>query len=109
MLLFFNHLSISGPSVGLIHQDDLGLNGLRTSDHNATTTTTSNKSYDSTDMATKQARVVMDYEAVNPQELGVKANDILIVYRLPGLDSDYVMAEKGGRRGRIPLSYLEII
>ena len=60
-------------------------------------------------MATKQARAVMDYDPVSPQELAVKANDILIVYRLPGLDPDFVMAEKGGRRGRIPLSYLEIL
>ena len=60
-------------------------------------------------MATKQARTIMDYEPVNPQELAVKANSILIVYRLPGLDPDYVMAEQGGRRGRIPLSYLEIL
>jgi hypothetical protein len=97
--------SISGQSVGLIHQDDLGINGLRTTDN----PTTSNKLYDITDMATKQARAVMDYEAVNPQEIAVKSNDILIVYRLPGLDPDYVMAEKGGRRGRIPLSYLEIL
>jgi len=60
-------------------------------------------------MGTKQARVIMDYEAVSPQEISVRMNDILIVYRLPGLDPDFVMAEKGGKRGKIPLSFLEII
>lgn len=34
---------------------------------------------------------------------------MLIVYRLPGLDPDFVMAEKMGARGRLPLSYLDIL
>ncbi|KAI1722948.1 endophilin-B1 [Ditylenchus destructor] len=61
------------------------------------------------DMGTKQARVIMSYEPMNPNELAVSQNDILIVYRLPGLDADFVMAEKGGKRGRVPLTYLEFI
>lgn len=67
------------------------------------------KRLDLGDMGTKQARVIMDYEAVSPQEISVRMNDILIIYRLPGLDPDFVMAEKGGKRGKIPLSFLEII
>ncbi|VDO68644.1 unnamed protein product, partial [Heligmosomoides polygyrus] len=63
---------------------------------------------DITDVGTKSARVILDYDAVLPQELSVRQNDILIVYRLPGLDPDYVMAEKGGVRGRVPISFLEL-
>ncbi|ETN85962.1 SH3 domain protein [Necator americanus] len=62
------------------------------------------KSFDISDVGTKQARVILDYDAVLPQEMSV-----LIVYRLPGLDPDYVMAEKGGVRGRVPISFLELI
>ncbi|VDK49971.1 unnamed protein product [Anisakis simplex] len=61
------------------------------------------------DMATKQARLIFDYDAQTPQEVSAARNEIVIVYRLPGMDSDWVMAEKSGKRGRIPLSYLEII
>uniref|UniRef100_A0A0M3IND7 SH3 domain-containing protein n=1 Tax=Ascaris lumbricoides TaxID=6252 RepID=A0A0M3IND7_ASCLU len=61
------------------------------------------------DMGTKQARLLFDYEAQTPQELSATKNEIVIVYRLPGMDPDFVMAEKGGKRGRIPFSYLEII
>ncbi|KAK0404497.1 hypothetical protein QR680_017479 [Steinernema hermaphroditum] len=61
------------------------------------------------DTGTKQARAILDYEPISLQELAIKQNDVLIVYRLPGLDADFVMAEKDGRRGRVPLSYLELI
>ncbi|CAB3400231.1 unnamed protein product [Caenorhabditis bovis] len=59
------------------------------------------------DMGTKQAKVIMDYDAVLGTEISVKQNDVLIVYRLPGMDPEYVMAEKGGVRGKIPITYLE--
>ncbi|CAJ0916246.1 unnamed protein product, partial [Mesorhabditis belari] len=67
------------------------------------------KSMDPDDLSTKQARVLMDYDAVLPSEITVKENDILIVYRLPGMDPEFVMAEKGGSRGKVPISYLEIL
>uniref|UniRef100_A0A7E4UL90 SH3 domain-containing protein n=1 Tax=Panagrellus redivivus TaxID=6233 RepID=A0A7E4UL90_PANRE len=100
---------VTGPATSLIHQDSSAPN-LNQNGHVDTTTAPSTAaSLEATDMGTKQARVVMDYEAVSPQELTVRMNDVLIVYRLPGLDTDFVMAEKGGRRGRVPLSYLEIL
>lgn len=84
------------------------------------------------DLGTKQAKVIMDYDAVLPQEISVTQNDvslerrtpietkycvklrllllqILIVYRLPGMDAEYVMAEKGGKRGKLPVSYIELL
>ncbi|CAO4385157.1 unnamed protein product [Caenorhabditis nigoni] len=61
------------------------------------------------DLGTKQAKVIMDYEAVLPSEISVIQNDILIVYRLPGMDAEYVMAEKGGKRGKLPVSYIELL
>jgi len=64
---------------------------------------------DTADMGTKRARTLFDYDAINPNELSVKKDDVLIVYRLPGLDPEFVMAEKGNLRGRVPLSYLEIV
>jgi hypothetical protein len=30
------------------------------------------------------------------------------VYHVPGLDADYIMAEKAGRRGRVPISYVDM-
>ncbi|CAJ0958265.1 unnamed protein product, partial [Mesorhabditis belari] len=66
---------------------------------------------DPDDLSTKQARVLMDYDAVLPNQdhyLFVKLQ-ILIVYRLPGMDPEFVMAEKGGSRGKVPISYLEIL
>uniref|UniRef100_A0A8R1IR57 SH3 domain-containing protein n=1 Tax=Caenorhabditis japonica TaxID=281687 RepID=A0A8R1IR57_CAEJA len=63
----------------------------------------------SDDLGTKQAKVIMDYDAVLPQEISVSQNDILIVYRLPGMDAEYVMAEKGGKRGKLPVSYIELL
>ncbi|GMT05104.1 hypothetical protein PENTCL1PPCAC_27278, partial [Pristionchus entomophagus] len=61
------------------------------------------------DGGTKQARVIMDYDAVLRDELSVRLNEVIIVYRLPGMDEDFVMAERAGVRGRIPIEYIEIV
>ncbi|CAD6185389.1 unnamed protein product [Caenorhabditis auriculariae] len=66
-------------------------------------------SFASAYQAQRRRRAVLDYDAIMPNEISVKQNDILIVYRLPGMDPEYVMAEKNGVRGRIPITYLELI
>jgi len=65
--------------------------------------------FDLNDVGTKRAHVLFDYEAVHPNEISLRKDEEIIVYRLPGLDADYIMAEKGSLRGRIPLSYVEIL
>uniref|UniRef100_A0AC34R0Z3 SH3 domain-containing protein n=1 Tax=Panagrolaimus sp. JU765 TaxID=591449 RepID=A0AC34R0Z3_9BILA len=108
-----NFRVVNTSSVGLVHQDDLiGKNG-QVPSYSATVDQSAavngNKALAVGDLTTRQARAIMDYEAVSPQEMSIRQNDVLIVYRLPGLDPEFVMAEKSGKRGRVPLSFLEII
>jgi len=65
--------------------------------------------FDLADVGTKRARALFDYDAMHPNEISIHKDEEFIVYRLPGLDPEYIMAEKGNLRGRIPLSYVEIL
>ena len=74
-------------------------------------------------MATKKAYALQDYEAAEFGELSVKKDEVkyffvkfspenfqgLIVYRLPGLDENFYMAEKGGKKGKIPTAYVQVL
>ncbi|KAI6231682.1 hypothetical protein M3Y95_00407500 [Aphelenchoides besseyi] len=59
--------------------------------------------------STKQARAIMDYSPMSSTEIELRANEVVITYTYPGLEPDYVMVEKMGRRGRVPATYLEEI
>ncbi|KJH44173.1 BAR domain protein [Dictyocaulus viviparus] len=102
-------LTFRGSSAVLVSSYADGIPAQICSSSATTTTTTKSviddvRSSGASDDCTKQARVILDYDAVLPQEMSVKQNDVLVVYRLPGLDPDYIMAEKGGIRGRIRTS-----
>ncbi|KAI6222303.1 hypothetical protein M3Y99_01514200 [Aphelenchoides fujianensis] len=58
---------------------------------------------------TKQARAIMDYAPMSSTEIELRANEVVIIYDFPGLESDYVMVEKMGRKGKVPVTYLEEI
>lgn len=101
------HFSVTN-AVSPIHKDDTvtDING-KINSYSATTS--DGKSLDPNDFGTKQARAIMDYSAISSDELSLNQHDICIIYRLVGLDPEYVMAEKNQKRGKVPLSYLEII
>ncbi|XP_069122140.1 endophilin-B1-like isoform X6 [Argopecten irradians] len=57
----------------------------------------------------KQARVLYDYDSADSSELSLLADELITVYRLPGLDPDWVMAERGPQKGKVPSTYLEVL
>lgn len=57
----------------------------------------------------KQARVLYDYDAADNSELSLLADELITVYRVPGLDADWLMAERGTQKGKVPNTYLEIL
>ncbi|CAD5229732.1 unnamed protein product [Bursaphelenchus okinawaensis] len=68
------------------------------------------KSYNSSNSSkTRQARALMDYAPLDNSEIELKANEVVIMYSLPGMDTDYVMVEKMGKRGKVPLTFLQEI
>ena len=57
----------------------------------------------------KQARVLYDYDAADNTELSLLADELITVYKVPGLDPDWLMAERGSQKGKVPKTYLEIL
>ncbi|XP_052221215.1 endophilin-B1-like isoform X2 [Dreissena polymorpha] len=57
----------------------------------------------------KQARVLYDYDAADPSELSLLADELIIVYKLPGMGPDWLMADRGSQKGRVPTTYLDIL
>ncbi|XP_041370342.1 endophilin-B1-like isoform X2 [Gigantopelta aegis] len=57
----------------------------------------------------KQARVLYDYDAADNSELSLLADELIMVYTVQGLDPDWLMAERGNQRGKVPVTYLEIL
>ncbi|XP_068695154.1 endophilin-B1-like isoform X2 [Montipora foliosa] len=58
---------------------------------------------------TKKAKVLYDYDAVEKNELSLLADEVITVYSAPGLDSDWMIGERGSQRGKVPLTYLELL
>ncbi|XP_031570585.1 endophilin-B1-like isoform X2 [Actinia tenebrosa] len=58
---------------------------------------------------TKKAKVLYDYDAADDSELSLLSDEILTVYTLPGMDNDWMMGERGRQRGRVPVTYLELL
>lgn len=56
----------------------------------------------------RRARVLYDYEARNATELSLEADEIIVVQYSKDLDADWIMGERGGQRGKVPLPYLEL-
>lgn len=57
----------------------------------------------------KQARVLYDYDAADSSELNLLADELITVYRLPNMDPDWLMAERGSSKGKVPTTYLEVL
>ncbi|WAR31654.1 SHLB1-like protein [Mya arenaria] len=57
----------------------------------------------------KQARVLYDYDAADATELSLLADELITVYRLPNMEPDWLMAERGSKRGKVPTTYLDIL
>ncbi|KAF6721081.1 Endophilin-B2 [Oryzias melastigma] len=58
---------------------------------------------------TRKAKVLYDYDAADCSELSLLADEIITVYTMPGMDSDWLVGEKGNQRGKVPVTYLELL
>ncbi|CAB4023644.1 endophilin-B1-like isoform X3 [Paramuricea clavata] len=58
---------------------------------------------------THKAKVLYDYDAAEDDELSLLADEVIIVYTIPGLDSDWMIAERGSQKGRVPITYIELL
>ncbi|XP_058891048.1 endophilin-B1-like isoform X4 [Acipenser ruthenus] len=58
---------------------------------------------------TRKARVLYDYDAADSSELSLLADEVIIVYSVPGMDTDWLMGERGTQKGRVPITYLELL
>uniref|UniRef100_A0A8D0H7P9 Endophilin-B2 n=1 Tax=Sphenodon punctatus TaxID=8508 RepID=A0A8D0H7P9_SPHPU len=58
---------------------------------------------------TRKARVLYDYEAAESSELALLADEMITVYSLPGMDPDWLIGERGNQKGKVPVTYLELL
>ncbi|KAG9477713.1 endophilin-B2 isoform X4 [Eleutherodactylus coqui] len=58
---------------------------------------------------TRKAKVLYDYEAADSTELGLRADELITVYSLPGMDPDWLIGERGNQKGKVPVTYLELL
>ncbi|XP_077417353.1 endophilin-B2a isoform X4 [Vanacampus margaritifer] len=58
---------------------------------------------------TRKAKVLYDYDAADSSELFLLADEIITVYTVPGMDSDWLVGEKGDQKGKVPVTYLELL
>uniref|UniRef100_A0A8C3P2V7 Endophilin-B1 n=1 Tax=Cyanoderma ruficeps TaxID=181631 RepID=A0A8C3P2V7_9PASS len=62
-----------------------------------------------TSSGSRRARVLYDYDAANSSELSLLADEVITVYSIPGMDSDWLMGERGNQKGKVPITYLELL
>ncbi|XP_022602423.1 endophilin-B2-like isoform X1 [Seriola dumerili] len=58
---------------------------------------------------TRKAKVLYDYDAADSSELSLLADELITVYTLPGMDSDWLIGERGNQKGKVPVTYLELL
>ncbi|XP_062816008.1 endophilin-B2 isoform X9 [Anolis carolinensis] len=58
---------------------------------------------------TRKARVLYDYEAADSSELSLLSDEMIMVYSLPGMDPDWLVGERGNQKGKVPVTYLELL
>ncbi|XP_077571331.1 endophilin-B2-like isoform X1 [Stigmatopora nigra] len=58
---------------------------------------------------TRMAKVLYDYDPSDSSELFLLADEIITVYTVPGMDSDWLVGEKGDQKGKVPVTYLELL
>ncbi|XP_020786224.1 endophilin-B1a [Boleophthalmus pectinirostris] len=57
----------------------------------------------------RKARVLYDYDAASSSELSLLADEVITVSSVPGMDSDWLMGERGTQKGKVPITYLELL
>ncbi|XP_007944368.1 endophilin-B1 [Orycteropus afer afer] len=57
----------------------------------------------------RKARVLYDYDAANSSELSLLADEVITVFNVTGMDSDWLMGERGNQKGKVPITYLELL
>ncbi|KAM8882001.1 endophilin-B1a [Synchiropus picturatus] len=57
----------------------------------------------------RKARVLYDYDAASSSELSLLADEVIMVSSVPGMDSDWLMGERGNQKGKVPITYLELL
>ncbi|XP_028273513.1 endophilin-B2-like isoform X6 [Parambassis ranga] len=58
---------------------------------------------------TRKAKVLYDYDAHDSSELSVLADELITVYTVPGMDPDWLIGERGNEKGKVPVTYLELL
>ncbi|CAG5918240.1 unnamed protein product [Menidia menidia] len=58
---------------------------------------------------TRKAKVLYDYDAADSSELSLLADELITVYTVPGMDSDWLIGERGNLKGKVPVTYLELL
>lgn len=57
----------------------------------------------------RKARVLYDYDAASSSELSLLADEVISVSSVAGMDTDWLMGERGSQRGKVPITYLELL
>ncbi|XP_041924656.1 endophilin-B1a isoform X1 [Alosa sapidissima] len=57
----------------------------------------------------RKARVLYDYDAAGSSELSLLADEVIMVSSVPGMDPDWLMGERGNQKGKVPITYLELL
>ncbi|XP_023253691.1 endophilin-B2-like isoform X5 [Seriola lalandi dorsalis] len=58
---------------------------------------------------TRKAKVLYDYDAHDVSELSLLADELITVYTVPGMDPDWLVGERGNEKGKVPVTYLELL
>ncbi|XP_074601278.1 SH3 domain containing GRB2 like, endophilin-B isoform X2 [Brevipalpus obovatus] len=92
--------NISSPSSHLPSTVNLNLDNL---------TSPSDETLPPLPVGKKRARVLLDYDAQNSNELSMQANEVITVSHPSDMEPEWRLAERGVKQGRVPLAYLEIL
>ncbi|XP_038130464.1 endophilin-B2-like isoform X2 [Cyprinodon tularosa] len=57
----------------------------------------------------RKAKVLYDYDAHDASELSLLADEVITVYTVPGMDPDWLVGERGNEKGKVPVTYLELL
>ncbi|XP_029025447.1 endophilin-B2-like isoform X2 [Betta splendens] len=57
----------------------------------------------------RKAKVLYDYDGHDGSELSLKADELITVYTVPGMDPDWLVGHRGNEKGKVPVSYLELL
>ncbi|XP_015829879.3 endophilin-B2b isoform X1 [Nothobranchius furzeri] len=57
----------------------------------------------------RKAKVLYDYDAHDASELSLLADELISVYTVPGMDPDWLIGQRGNEKGKVPVTYLELL